>query len=101
MVLLEDGNKHGRALALAGTPSVCEDADACDGTDSCDPATGCANVDAELDCDDGNACTKDSCDNAKGCVHNDQDGATCDDNNACTENLCDAPENTKSSATET
>lgn len=72
------------AFQLLGRPAEinCDDGNACT-TDSCDDAT-C--IHTPLSCDDGNACTADSCDPAGGCVN---ESITCDDGNACTTDSCD------------
>ena len=61
----------------------CNDGNACT-KDTCDSSTGrCVNADISASCDDKNACTADSCVPATGCVNADI-SASCDDKNACT-----------------
>ena len=61
----------------------CDDGDGCSHTDLCGASEGCLGV--TLNCDDGNACTKDVCDPKDGCSHDDATpGTVCEDGNACT-----------------
>ncbi len=56
----------------------------------CGNKTGaCEATSAQLNCDDGVACTLDSCDPTSGCGHVTQ-SASCDDGNVCTADVCDA-----------
>jgi cysteine-rich repeat protein len=96
-----------------GAGSACEDGDPCSLGDSC--LDGLCVAGADVNCNDGNACTNDECLAGEGCTHthneapcNDGsvctigDGCTggqcvgggntliCDDNNVCTDDLCDA-----------
>jgi len=103
-----------------GAPVVCEGGTEC-APMACDPATGCFKdylpagatcgaVDAcdvpgrctgrfddcvgpaDLECDDGNACTQDACDPVSGCVFTPaRQGLACDDGNTCTaDDVCGA-----------
>ena len=100
---------HCQAGACAATgPTNCDDDNICT-NDLCDPTVGCTHKHntlpcsddnictlndtctaglcepgAEMQCDDGNACTIDACDPNTGCTHEPGDGG-CDDGNACTE----------------
>ena len=60
---------------------LCNDGDACTFGDVC--LEGQCLGALELDCSDGNPCTKDSCNPSSGCVHSAVPGA-CDDGNPCT-----------------
>ena len=93
----------------------CSNDDACDGEETCDGAGTCL-VGVLLECDDGDACTRDLCDAIGGCDYEAEpqgtpcadgdlcngdetcDGAgtcqvgaalDCDDNDACTQDSCD------------
>jgi len=104
------GDTCSAGACLPGGPAVCNDNNVCT-TDSCDPRTGCAFVNNNNFCSDGNLCTvedmcvggtcqggipvvcndnnpctADSCIPAMGCVYaNLPPGSTCDDGNACTQ----------------
>jgi hypothetical protein len=103
------GDTCSGGLCQPGAPVVCNDNNVCT-TDSCDPRTGCAFVNNNNFCDDGNACTiedmcvggtchpgvpvvcndnnpctADSCIPAQGCVYTSlPPGSACDDGNPCT-----------------
>jgi len=57
--------------------TVCTKGDTCVG--------GVCKVGKKVDCDDGNACTKDACDDKTGCSNKFNDGGACDDGNPCSE----------------
>jgi hypothetical protein len=69
----------------AGTPVVCDDANACNGVETCDSNLGCQ-PGTPLNCSDGESCTADPCDPLAGCSQHipQPDGASCDDADACT-----------------
>ncbi len=73
------------ACGVGGRACVnCDDNLACNGREAC-KAGKCVDG-LELNCDDGNVCTKDGCDEATGCTHVVDEGAGCSDGNGCTVN---------------
>lgn len=81
----------------AGTPLQCDDGKLCNGSETCNPETGCepgspipSCCSADVDCEDGSACTTNVCDVATGkCAST---PVTCDDGDACTTETCDPTE---------
>jgi len=84
--------------ACVQTPNPCKDNSTCF-TYSCQAATGlcttnplCTGVGEcqnDMQCDDGNACTKDKCNLQSQLCEWESIAATCDDKNACTDDQCD------------
>ena len=69
--------------------SVCNaDRSFCGPVFACIPRRGCVEVEEEMDCDDGVACTADMCsDGLEACV-NEADDEFCNDYNSCTKDNC-------------
>ncbi len=66
-----------------GEAATCSDGSLCTVGDHC--VAGACSGAAQLDCNDGNACTSDTCAPGQGCLHTAADaGANCSDGNACT-----------------
>ena len=73
-------------VGLIQAERQCDDGDACNGPEFCSPVKGCQH-DNPLRCDDGNACNGvETCAPASGCVAGtpEPDGTPCDDGHACT-----------------
>ncbi len=72
-------------LCSGGVATNCNDGNLCT-DDSCDPDIGCQNVDNELPCDDGDACTTIDICATGGCLGSEP--LSCDDSNGCTDDSC-------------
>ena len=83
--LCTTGDVCAAGVCTAGSPLVCDDANACT-DDSCNPGSGCVFAPNTDPCDDGNACTTGDVCGAGAC----QPGGplVCDDANACTDDSC-------------
>ncbi len=60
----------------------CNDDNACTTGESC--WDGACTGGKQVNCKDGNVCTKDYCSPSKGCIHKDTEGNSCKDGNLCT-----------------
>jgi hypothetical protein len=71
------------ACTKARDDSLCSDGTVCNGVETCRDDGSCA-AGTQLQCGDGNQCTRDSCDPAAGCVHTPEvNGTACDDGVYC------------------
>lgn len=72
---------------------LCDDGNKCTLNETCD--NGSCKSEGELNCNDGNICTKDGCDKVIGCYHDIEENpcceegvSVCDDGNPCTDDNC-------------
>ncbi len=67
----------------------------CDADAVCQPPTDCGGIGGDLDCEDGNECTRDRCENNQ-CVYTPDEGSRCggpfDDNRCSAEGVCETPD---------